>query len=101
MPSNRRLSRMVASLLLVVPTLFALAPSTQAGPISEMITRRRIQRQVQPSVSNKSFSPSTFDRFKTTSLKDRFKKRFSPKPGSSVISDPFNHGMTDVIKTSR
>jgi len=105
MPSNRREVRMIASLLVVLLTTFAPPPSSQAGPISDMIARRRVQQQMKPSVSNKVFSGKAFDGLSsglgTASLKDRFKKRFAPKPGSIVTTDPFKHGMTDVIKTSR
>ena len=103
MTTNRRNARLVAFLSLVIGSSLTLDPrSTHAGPISEMLARHRSQKQLKLPPMDKPFSskpPYNFDT-KTTSLTDRFKKRFSIRRGSSEGIIPLNKDM-GLIKTSR
>ena len=99
MPSNRLKARMVASLSLVILAFSATAKPTEAGPISEMLARRRQGQQLKLPPMDKPFStkPVRDLNAKTTSLSQRFKQRFHLKRGGSDGAGTD----TGVVKTSR
>jgi hypothetical protein len=103
MPSNRRKARMIVSLTLaVLATSTLVVPRSQAGPISDMIARHRQNQQMKLPPVDKPFStkPVRDLNARNTSLKDRFKKRFSLNRSNSTGGIPLNSD-SGVVKTSR
>jgi hypothetical protein len=102
MPSNRRKALMIASLGFALVASLALVPSSQAGPISDMLARHRMNKQMKIPPMDKPFSktPIRDPNFKNASLTERFKKRFSLGRGNSdgTVPMPRDFG---VINTSR
>lgn len=91
-------ARMAAALALCA----LAAPAAQAGPISEMLTRHRQQRQMKLPPMDKPFSTRPVRDLNTPSLAERFKKRFALRRGapSSGGIVPMNQD-SGVVKTSR
>ena len=102
MPSNRRKALMIACLGFALVANFALVPSSHAGPISEMLARHRMNKQMKIPPMDKPFSkkPIRDPNLKTASLKDRFTKRFSLGRGRSDGTVPMTRD-PGVINTSR
>ena len=102
-----RRNTLIASLVLLV-----FAGSAHAGVISDMITKRRMQRQMNS--QNKAVMPNPFHGagvgggMKSPTLKDKFQKRFAVNrngratPSPSVIDGVFGMARdTSNFKVSR
>lgn len=103
MLSNRRNARMIASLAVAIVATAVLAPTSEAGPISDMLARHRQAKIMKLPPMDKPFSskPVKDLNVTNTSLRDRLKKRFSlgrTPPSSGVI--PLNKDL-GVVRTAR
>ena len=104
MPSNRRKARMIACLAFALLANFGPVPTSHAGPISDMLARRRMNKAMKIPPMDKPFStkPIQDPNLKTASLKDRFKKRFSLSRGKTDGTVPAQMNRDfGVINTSR
>ncbi len=81
MRTNRRNGLMIASLAIALLATTAQVPPAQAGPISDMIARRRQAKAMKlpPVTKPHTITPYKDPNAKTASLSQRFKKRFNLK----------------------
>jgi ABC-type microcin C transport system permease subunit YejB len=103
MPLNRRKALMIASLGFALVANFALVPSSQAGPIADMLARRKMNQQMKIPPMDKPFStrPIADPNLKTAGLRERFKKRFSLGRGTTPQGVmPLNKDY-GIVNTSR
>jgi hypothetical protein len=95
MPSNRRKALMIATLGFALVANLALIPSSHAGPISDMLARRRMNQQMKIPPMDKPFlkTPIRDPNLRTASLTERLKKRFSLGRGRSDGTVPMTGGL--------
>jgi hypothetical protein len=88
MISKRSRALFVAALALVGLSTTLPAPAVAGGPISDMIGRYRMHRQMKIPPMEKPFSTKPVKDISPSSLSSRFKKRFSTtRPsGTSITS---------------
>ena len=93
--------RKLGLLALGLLTTAAFAPPCQAGPISEMIARHRLQRQSKSTVVTQAFTGKPLKDLNTANagMTDRFKKRFALKKQDGPVFETFKPN--GVIKTSQ
>ncbi|WP_435009899.1 hypothetical protein P12x_001107 [Tundrisphaera lichenicola] len=81
------------ALALAFLTLVSLTPTpvSAGGPISEMLARRKMQRQMKIPPMDQPFSTKPVRDISPSNLSNRFRQRFSLKKpdGSSILSGGF------------
>ncbi len=82
MSTNRTRAGLAVALALVV--LGSPIAPAQAGPIGDMLARHKAQRQMQLPPVEKPFTGRPVKDISPSSMKSRFKKRFTPSAGRAV-----------------
>ena len=104
MLSKRNVARFILGLALLTLAVEAPAPALAGGPISEMLARRKMQRQMKLPPMDKPFSGKPIKDISPVNLSSRFRQRFSLRrpDGTSILSKGFfapkDEGLT---RTSR